>query len=235
MALGKRHILVVDDEPRIRDVVEYALVRDGYVVDCVADGRSAIQQLATKRFDLIVLDVMLPDTSGLELCRSIRAKDSVPILFLSARSDEVDRIVGLELGGDDYLVKPFSPRELSARVTAILRRCEVVQNGDEAAIQQLGCGDLSIDRERHEVRWAGSVIELTATEFALLVALYDRPLLVLTRAQLIERAYPQEVHVSERTLDTHVRRIRAKFRAVSADPIRTVNGVGYRAAVDATD
>jgi two-component system, OmpR family, response regulator len=232
MVMAKRHILVVDDEPRIRDVVEYALCRDGYAVSCVEDGRRALQQLTEHRFDLIVLDVMLPDMSGLEVCRGIRAKDTVPILFLSARSDEVDRIVGLELGGDDYLVKPFSPRELSARVTAILRRCETVQNDIQATRDVLECGPLSIDRERHEVRWAGTVVVLTATEFALLAALYERPQMVHTRAQLIERAYPDQIHVSERTLDTHVRRIRAKFRAVLADPVRTVNGVGYRAAVD---
>ncbi len=230
--MAKRHILVVDDESRIRDVVEYALRRDGYVVSVAVDGRSALQQLMEHAFDLVVLDVMLPDMSGLDICRSVRAKSAMPILFLSARSDEVDRIVGLELGGDDYLVKPFSPRELLARVNAILRRCELVQGSVESVRDVLEQGPLSIDRERHEVRWAGTVVELTATEFALLAALYERPQMVHSRAQLIERAYPDQIHVSERTLDTHVRRIRAKFRAVQADPVRTVNGVGYRAAVE---
>lgn len=230
--MASKRVLVVDDESRIREVVEYALRRDGYDVIAVADGQSALESLSCQSFDLAVLDIMLPDISGLELCRRLRAENRLPILFLSARSDEVDRILGLELGGDDYLVKPFSPRELSARVKAILRRCEPVATGAERATDTLRHGPLVIDRERHEVRWNERVVELTATEFSLLYVLFERPQAVLSRGQLIERAYAGTVHVSERTLDTHVRRIRSKFRSVGADPIRTVNGVGYRARTD---
>jgi two-component system OmpR family response regulator len=222
-----KHILLVDDESRIQDVVEYALTKEGYRVTCLANGQTALARLQGESFDLIVLDVMLPDIDGLEICRTVRKTSKVPILFLSARSDEVDRIVGLELGGDDYLVKPFSPRELVARVRAILRRFE---NGSEPEpSRRRNYGALELDPERHEARYSGQVITLTATEFALLVALYERPGVVLSRGQLLDKAYPGDVHVTERTLDTHVRRIRAKFRIAGGDPIATVHGVGYKA------
>jgi two-component system OmpR family response regulator len=181
-----------------------------------------------------VLDVMLPGSDGLEVCRRIRAKRATPIVFLSARNDEVDRIVGLEIGGDDYLTKPFSPRELVARVRAVLRRFETASAALEPPRRTLTHGALVVDPERHEVSLAGRRVALTATEFALLAALLERPGVVLTRAQLMRRAYDTDVHVTERTLDTHVRRIRAKFRAHGADPIETVHGVGYRAAASAS-
>lgn len=228
MSLAK-HVLVVDDEKRIRDVVEYALAKAGYRVTAVADGESALELLARESADIVVLDVMLPGRDGLEVCKRIRTLGSTPVLFLSARSDEVDRIVGLEIGGDDYLVKPFSPRELVARVRAVLRRFEVSASGP-ASSSVLRHGDLSMDSERHEARLADKLVSLTATEFGLLLALMERPGVVLSRAQLMRRAYDSDVHVTERTLDTHVRRIRAKFRALGADPIETVHGVGYRAA-----
>jgi len=222
-----KHILLVDDESRIQDVVEYALTKEGYQVTCQSNGRSALARLESEKFDLVVLDVMLPDIDGLEVCRTIRKTSKVPILFLSARSDEVDRIVGLELGGDDYLVKPFSPRELLARVRAVLRRFE---NGNEPEPPRARVyGALELDPERHEARYSGQCVNLTATEFALLLALYERPGIVLSRAQLLDKAYQGDVHITERTLDTHVRRIRAKFRSVGGDPIATVHGVGYKA------
>lgn len=225
-----KHILLVDDEPRIQDVVEYALSREGYEVTCLASGQAALARLAHESFDLIVLDVMLPDIDGLEICRTVRKTSRVPILFLSARGDEVDRIVGLELGGDDYLVKPFSPRELIARVRAVLRRFE--GGGEPKAVASCKTyGPLELDPERFEVRYSGVRITLTATEFALLLALYERPGVVLSRAQLLDKAYPGEVHITERTLDTHVRRIRAKFRVAGGDPIATMHGVGYKANV----
>ena len=228
-----KHILLVDDEKRIREVVEYALVKSGYRVTPLAEGESVLALLASDPADLIVLDITLPGIDGLELCRRIRQHSQVPVLFLSARSDEVDRIVGLELGGDDYLVKPFSPRELTARVRAVLRRfdaAEELRARDKAPARVLRSGQLEIDPERFEVRFAGERISLTATEFAVLSALYERPGVVLSRAQLLERAYATDIHVTERTLDSHVRRIRAKFRICGGDPIATVHGVGYKAS-----
>ena len=223
-----KHVLVVDDEQRIRDVVDYALAKDGFRVTQAADGEQALLAVEREMPDLVVLDVMLPGIDGLELCRRLRARAALPILFLSARSDEIDRIVGLELGGDDYLAKPFSPRELVARVRAVLRRAQSTAEAP-VAVKLYRHGRLELDPERHRASFEGREVPLTATEFALLVALLERPGIVLTRAQLIQRAYSSDLHVTERTLDTHVRRIRAKFRSFSADPIATVHGVGYRA------
>jgi two-component system, OmpR family, response regulator len=230
---ANKHILLVDDEKRIREVVEYALVKAGYRVTALGEGEPVLALLDTDPPDVIVLDIGLPGIDGLELCRRVRARSSVPILFLSARSDEVDRIVGLELGGDDYLVKPFSPRELVARARAVLRRFDAAEERltkPQPAPRVLSSGKLEIDPERFEVRFRGQRIALTATEFAVLSALYERPGVVLSRAQLLARAYEADLHVTERTLDTHVRRIRAKFRSVGADPIATVHGVGYKAS-----
>ncbi|HWA71724.1 MAG TPA: response regulator transcription factor [Polyangiaceae bacterium] len=223
-----KHILVVDDERRIREVVEYALAKEGYRVTSTAEGAEALAAFERDPPDLVVLDVMLPGIDGLELCRRMRRSASTPILFLSARSDEVDRIVGLEVGGDDYLVKPFSPRELLARVRAVLRRFQAAEERNEPPSRVLRHGRLELDPERFEARFAGTPVALTSTEFALLSALLERPGSVLSRAQLMQRAYSGET-VTERTLDTHVRRIRAKFRIFSADPIATVHGVGYKA------
>ncbi len=228
MLADVKHILVIDDEPHIRDVVTYALEKSGYRVTALSEGRGAADQVENLGVDLVVLDIMLPGADGLEICRQIRAKSSVPLLFLSARSDEVDRIIGLEVGGDDYLTKPFSPRELVARVKAILRRFERSTETHQTP-RVLVCGALSLDPERYETQYGGQKVVLTATEFALLASLLERPGVVLSRAQLIERAY-DDVHISERTLDTHVRRIRAKFRGLGIDPIMTVHGVGYKAA-----
>ena len=224
-----RHILVVDDEARIREVVQYALEREGFRVTCTEDGDAGLRAVEGGDFDLVVLDVMLPGIDGLELCRRVRAHSKVPILFLSARSDEIDRVLGLELGGDDYLTKPFSPRELVARVKAVLRRVSDVGEPDER--KKLVHGSITLDSERHEVHVGGKAVSLTPTEFGLLAALLERPGIVLSRGQLMQRAYSYDNLVTERTIDTHVRRIRAKFRtAGGADPIATVHGVGYKAA-----
>jgi len=230
-SMRPRHVLVVDDEKRIREVVTYALQKDGFRVSEAADAEQALLLAEREMPELAVLDVMLPGIDGLELCRRLRARAPLPILFLSARGDEVDRIVGLELGGDDYLTKPFSPRELVARVRAVLRRLpsERADGGERAPRKVYRHGRLELDPERHRARFDSRDVSLTATEFALLLALLERPGVVLTRAQLMQRAYPCDLHVTERTLDTHVRRIRAKFRGFSADPIATVHGVGYRA------
>ncbi len=232
-----KHILVVDDEARIREVVEYALRREGFRVTCADGGKAALDAAGAGGVDLVVLDVMLPDVDGLEVCRTLRTSSRVPVLFLSARGEEVDRVVGLELGGDDYLTKPFSPRELVARVRAVLRRAEASpspppapsiepQSAKPAVVRHRG---IELDAERHEVRHDGQAIALTPTEFGLLGALLERPGVVFSRAQLMQRAYAYDNLVTERTIDTHVRRIRAKFRAAGGDPIATVHGVGYKA------
>lgn len=223
-----RHILVVDDEARIREVVQYALDKAGYQVTAADGGTAALAAVEGRDVDLVVLDVSMPDIDGLEVCRRIRADQKTPILFLSARGEEIDKVVGLEVGGDDYLTKPFSPRELVARVKAILRRTNCEGPTDKS--KPLRFGDVTIDTERHEVRCGGTVVHLTPTEFGLLSALYERPGIVLSRGQLMQRAYAYDNLVTERTIDTHVRRIRAKFRAVGDDPVATVHGVGYKAA-----
>jgi two-component system OmpR family response regulator len=224
-----KHILVVDDEARIREVLLYALKKEGFTVTAVADGPAAIAAVDAGGVDLVVLDVMLPELDGLEVCRRLRAKHRVPILFLSARGEEIDRIVGLEIGGDDYLSKPFSPRELVARVRAVFRRVEAPPAVPQKPPTQKH-GAIEIDVDRHEVRYAGRLVPLTPTEFGVLGALLERPGVVLSRGQLMQRAYRYDNLITERTIDTHVRRIRAKFREAGGDPIATVHGVGYKAA-----
>jgi two-component system OmpR family response regulator len=227
-----KHILVVDDEARIREVLQYALRKEGFEVTALSDGREAIDAVDRGRIDLVVLDVMLPEVDGLSACRIIREASRVPILFLSARAEEMDRVLGLELGGDDYLTKPFSVRELVARVKAVFRRVEVPSEGTKSKVLRYGAIELDVDR--HEARASGEVVPLTATEFGLLGALLERPGVVLSRAQLMERAYRYDNLITERTIDTHVRRIRAKFRAAGGlDPIATVHGVGYKVSTGA--
>lgn len=223
-----RQILIADDEARIREVVQYALEKEGFSVRAAADGREALAALASAPVDLLVLDVSMPHIDGLEVCRRVRATSRTPILFLSAKGEEIDRVLGLEMGGDDYLTKPFSPRELVARVRAILRRADGTPTPESQGA--LSHGPVRIERERHEVLCEGERIDLTATELGVLVALFERPGIVLSRTRLMERAYLYDNHVTERTIDTHVRRIRAKFRKHGVDPIGTVHGVGYKAA-----
>lgn len=226
-----KHVLLCDDEARIREVASYALVREGWRVSEAKDGAEALGRVERGGVDAVVLDVMLPELDGLETCRRIRslpgAAARTPILFLSARAEEIDRIVGLELGGDDYLIKPFSPRELVARVRALLRRAEAPPAPQPQA--RVAHGEVQIDLDRHEVRVKGELVALTATELGVLVALLERPGIVLSRAQLMQRAYRYDNLITERTIDTHVRRIRAKFRPSAVDPITTVHGVGYKA------
>jgi two-component system OmpR family response regulator len=173
--VSAKHVLIVDDERRIREVLEYALDKDGYRVTSAADGAEALAAFERDPPDLVVLDVMLPDLDGLELCRRLRKRGATPVLFLSARGDEVDRIVGLEVGGDDYLTKPFSTRELLARVRAVLRRFQASEERSEPAPSLLRHGKLELDRERFEARVDGSPVALTVTEFSLLAALLERP------------------------------------------------------------
>src|SRR5262245_11177785 len=221
-------VLVVDDEPRIRDVVEYALGREGFRVVAAGNGEEALAKLRAGGIDLIVLDVLMPELDGLSVCRAVRAESPVPIIFLSSRAEEVDRIMGLELGGDDYVTKPFSPRELTTRVKAVLRRTSAGQARPSGAT--ICHGPIEIDKSKHEVKVRGERVTLTVTEFAILETLLEQPRRLFTRAQLIQRAYAHDNHITERTVDTHVRRIRSKLKPFALDVIETVHGLGYRAA-----
>ncbi|WP_436637026.1 response regulator transcription factor [Microbaculum sp. FT89] len=223
-------ILVVDDDTHIRDVICFALDKAGYATSVARDGVEALSRFSADRPSLIVLDVGMPEIDGLEVCRRIRKSSEVPILFLSARDDEVDRVIGLEIGGDDYVTKPFSPRELVARVGVILKRTgkpEAAPHND----RPLKHGDIVLDPARHEARLDGIAIHLTGLEFAILRAFFSRPGMIFTRDQIVGSAYGDNFHISSRTVDSHVRNIRAKFadagcRAV----IETVHGVGFRLA-----
>ena len=223
-------ILVVDDEPHIREVICFALDRAGMVPSAVRDGTEALRRFGELKPDLIILDIGLPETDGLEVCRQVRRTSDVPILFLSARDEEIDRVLGLEIGGDDYVTKPFSPRELVARVNVILRRAPARPAAVEPAPAEIARGAIRIDAARHAASFAGIEVPLTAIEFDLVKALLARPETVFTRDQLIALAYPSNTHVSDRTIDSHIRNIRAKFLAAGCDGVvDTVHGVGFRA------
>jgi two-component system OmpR family response regulator len=217
-------ILVVDDDPHIRSVLRFALERAGFAVAEAADGAAALAAVPREKPDLLLLDVVMPELDGTEVCRRLRRDSAVPVIFLSSRDEELDRILGLELGGDDYVTKPFSPREVVARVRAVLRRPRAEPEA-EAAIQR---GRLALHPDRFEALWDGTPLPLTVTEFAILRALAATPGRVLTRDALMDVAYPDRRVVSDRTIDSHVRHLRAKFSAVGGDPIGTVHGLGYR-------
>ncbi|MSP54829.1 MAG: response regulator transcription factor [Myxococcales bacterium] len=226
-------ILVADDDPHLREVVAFALTRAGFEVTEVSDGRGAVNGYAA--VDLVVLDIVMPEMDGIEACRQIRAKSRVPIVFLSSRDEEFDRVLGLELGADDYLTKPFSPRELVARVRAVLRRAAPADPTPSPLPSTLSVGRIQLDPVEHRVTVhpdglnSGRVeLPFTVTEFAILKALMGRPGKVYTRDELTDLAYGERHHLSDRTLDSHIRRIRAHFRAFDLDPIETVHGLGYR-------
>jgi two-component system OmpR family response regulator len=221
-------ILIVDDELHIREVIRVALRKAGMTVFEARDGKEALARFADDRPDLIVLDVGMPEFDGLHVCREIRKSSDVPILFLSARDDEIDRVLGLEIGGDDYVTKPFSPRELVARVNVILRRAASrgLDSGGSSALSQ---GRLSVDPEQHIAEFAGTPIRLTAIEFGILRAFLTRPTLVFSREQIMNAAYQLNIQVSDRTIDSHIRNIRAKLSAANCDSvIETIHGVGFK-------
>ena len=222
-----KRILVVDDEPNIREVICFALQRAGMVTTTARNGAEALRAVQREAPSLVVLDIGMPELDGLEVCRQLRRSSEVPVRFLSARDEEIDRIVGLEIGGDDYVTKPFSPRELVARVKAILKRSEAraPDSGDAVLVR----GKVRLDRAAHFVSFDGAAITLTGLEFAILGTLLARPAMVFSREQLIEAAYGPGMHVADRTVDSHVRNIRAKFGAVGcATIVTTVHGVGFR-------
>lgn len=221
-------ILIVEDDPGIVEVLEYALRRDGHEIRHVARGEEGV--LGHAWADFIVLDVGLPDLDGFEVCRRIRRESEVPILFLTSRSEEVDRVVGLEIGGDDYLAKPFSTRELTARIKAVSRRSKPspVSPGSAVPVSATAreVGGLRLDSEFHRAFWEGEPLDLTRLEFALLDQLMQRPGRVFTRSQLLDHVWPDGGCVTERTVDAHVKSLRKKL--TPCDLVETVRGVGYR-------
>lgn len=225
-----KNILVVDDDPHIREVIHFALEKAGMQVTMANDGAQALEKYSQNSCDLIVLDINMPEMDGLECCREIRKTSEVPILFLSSRDDEIDRILGLEIGGDDYVTKPFSPRELVARINAIIKRTKVTAvNSETDKPLKLSQGLLVLDTEQHAVWWDDNVIILTATEFSMLLLLMKQPKRVFSREVIMQTAYQNNVYVSDRTIDSHIRHIRQKFSEAGCDSvIETQHGVGYR-------
>lgn len=224
-------VAVVDDEENIRETVGFALRRDGYPVELYAHGGEAWKAFQRKLPGLVVLDILMPEMDGLELCRKIRSlSESIPIIFLTSRDDELDRVLGLEIGADDYLCKPFSMRELLARIKVLFRRAALDQSARPGAEAPLRAGDLELDMQRYTVRWKGAAVNLTVTEFMMLHALVRHPGHVKTRKQLHQDGYPHDAYVSDRTIDSHIKRLRRKFEEVdpSFDRVDTVYGLGYR-------
>jgi len=227
-----KKILVVDDDPHIREVVCFALKKSHFASIEVENGLQALQQIAHSKPDLVILDIEMPELDGIEVCKKLRQTSALPIIFLSSHEEETDRILGLELGGDDYITKPFSPRELVARVKAIFRRMESTHDpavntiDDKTTIYQQGL--LTLDSSTHQVNWDGQGVELTATEFEIMKTLLQRPGHVYSRDALMDQAYEQTIIVSDRTIDSHLRRIRSKFKVLEAEPIDTVHSVGYK-------
>ena len=218
-----QRVLVVDDEASIRTIVEYALRDAGFEVVGAARGDEALKVIEREPIDLVVLDLMLPGVDGLEVCRRIRATRNTPIIMLSARAEELDKVLGLELGADDYVTKPFSPRELVARVKAILRRAD---GPPREAADVIGVGGVEVDTVRREVRVGAEVVPLATREFDLLQHLATNVGIVLTRRQLLDSVWGRDWYGDERTVDVHVRQLRKKLG--DALPLATVWGVGYR-------
>jgi DNA-binding response OmpR family regulator len=221
-----RTILVVDDEPVLRETLAEALDADGFRVVTAADGREALSRFREHQPDLVVLDLMLPELSGIEVCRIIRAESGVPIVMLTAKSSELDKVVGLELGADDYVTKPFSLRELSARIRALLRRTEQLA---EASIPLVELGALTVDLAGHRLLRDGERVPLTPKVFELLAYLLRHPGQVLTRERLLEHVWGYDYAGETRTVDVHVHWLRAAIEPDPADPayLHTVRGVGY--------
>jgi two-component system catabolic regulation response regulator CreB len=228
--MNKPSVLVVEDEAAIADTILYALRTDGMQIEHCSLGNTALERLRMQPFDLVVLDVGLPDISGFEVCRNLRTFTDVPVIFLTARHEEVDRIVGLEIGADDYVVKPFSPRELAARVRVILRRTgtRTIPFGATSPAPATAAG-FEIDVAGARVAYHGRWLNLTRYEYRLLTLLLEHPRRIYSRAQLMELVWHDAVDTIDRTVDTHVKTVRAKLRTVNPtrDPIRTHRGMGY--------
>ena len=222
-------ILLVDDEKPIQTLLSFPLQRDGYEVTAASDGREALQRFGEEHFDLVVLDLMMPKMDGLEVCRRLRARSDVPIIMLTAKAEETDKVFGLELGADDYITKPFSLREFRSRVKAVLRRSAVARTdqADEAPIEVL---DLRIDPTKRSVEVRGETVQITFVEFEILASLARNPGRVFTRDMLLTRVWGDSAYRDPRTIDVHIRHLREKLERDAKDPeyLFTVRGVGYR-------
>ena len=234
MIFPMKHILVVDDEEDIVELVSYNLVKEGFSVDSAYDGGPALERIRNSPYDLVIVDLMLPGMQGLELCRIIRsdaALSRIPVIMLTAKGEEVDRVLGLEIGADDYITKPFSPRELVARVKAVLRRADDPRTSAPGAGGDtvLKIKDIIIDREKYAVSAGGRPVKLSAREFRLLLYLAERPNKIYSREHLLDAVWGDDVFVEPRTVDVHIRRLRAKLEAEPENPvyIGTMRGVGY--------
>ena len=224
-----RRLALVDDDQNILTSVSLALEAEGFEVDSYIDGEQALQGLARRPADLAILDIKMPRMTGIELLEKLRTKSAMPVIFLTSKDDELDEALGLGLGADDYITKPFSQRLLLARIQAVLRRTSVQDNTTSTA-QIIRQGNLVLDPERHLVTWAGKDVKLTVTEFLLLQTLAVRPGHVKSRDQLMDAAYGESVFLDDRTIDSHVKRLRRKFKAIDDDfdQIETLYGIGYR-------
>jgi two-component system, OmpR family, response regulator len=229
VAASAPRILLVDDELSVQKLLTYPLRKEGYDVVPALDGREALDRLREDNFDLVVLDVMMPKMDGFDVCRQIRARSTVPIIMLTAKTEEIDKVLGLELGADDYITKPFSVREFRSRVKAVLRRAALAHSNEqfEEPIQQ---GDLLIDFERRQVEARGDPVRLTYVEFEVLAALARNPGRVFSRTMLLERVWGDSSYRDPRTIDVHIRHLREKLEEEPKHPemILTVRGVGYR-------
>jgi len=223
-----RKILVVDDEPDIVELVSYNLRKEGFEVSSAADGEEALLKIRKEKPDFVILDLMLPGIHGMEICRILRndpATKGLPVIMLTAKGEEVDKILGLEMGADDYITKPFSPRELSARIKAVMRR----MTGRKTDEKVLHIGDLTINKETYSVRKGDSVVDLSSTEFKLLLYLAERRGKIFSREQLLDAVWSDEAFVEPRTVDVHIRRLRTQIEDDPSEPryIKTKRGIGY--------
>ena len=230
-------IALVDDDRNILTSVSIALQTEGFLTRVYSDGETALKALVENPPDLGIFDIKMPRMDGLELLRRLREKSQIPVIFLTSKDDELDEALGLAMGADDYIAKPFSQRLLIARIRAILRRTEVVQNSGDGGDEPVGPierGSLSMDPARHRTSWKGAGVTLTVTEFLILETLAQRPGIVKTRNQLMDAAYQDDIYVDDRTIDSHIKRLRRKFRQVDPefDAIETLYGAGYRFSDD---
>jgi DNA-binding response OmpR family regulator len=228
MATGQARILLVDDEQAVQTLLTYPLRKEGYEVVGAMDGQEALDRFGEERFDLVVLDIMLPKLDGIEVCRRLRTRSQVPIIMLTAKGDEIDKVAGLEMGADDYITKPFSVREFRSRVKAALRRGNMA--GAALGSEPIRSGDLEIDFERRSVQLQSEPVRLTYVEFEILAAMASAPGRVFTREMLLEHIWGDSTYRDPRTVDVHIRHLREKLETDAKNPeyLFTVRGVGYR-------